>query len=113
MESVRPVDVVRLRRWFGAGSEAVTVPAGESGWRRVEMEEIGRIELEVGASSGYMLAGGERQPMPIGSTLKGGIFYWQPGPGFVGTYRFVFVGSVGAEVRVEVQVKPKIWRSIN
>ncbi|MGE5341279.1 MAG: hypothetical protein ACM3SY_07330 [Candidatus Omnitrophota bacterium] len=35
------------------------------------------------------------KPLPIGSTLdhRKGIFYWQPGPGFIGNYRLLFIGK--------------------
>src|ERR1700687_5721221 len=35
-------------------------------------------------------AGGEPQALPTVSTLKGGIFYWLPGPGFLGEYNMQF-----------------------
>jgi hypothetical protein len=42
---------------------------------------------------GYLVVGNELKPLPIGSTLDSerGIFYWQSGPGFLGTYDFVFI----------------------
>jgi hypothetical protein len=42
---------------------------------------------------GYLVLSNELKPLPIGSTLDSerGIFYWQPGPGFLGTYDFVFI----------------------
>lgn len=49
----------------------------------------------------------ERQPLPIGSTLKGGVFYWQAGPGFLGEYELVFERPAGAPVRVRVVIRPK------
>jgi hypothetical protein len=50
--------------------------------------------------------------LPIGSTLdtKRGIFSWQPGPGFYGTYEFVFIkadGSDRREIKVKVKILPK------
>ena len=45
------------------------------------------------ALSCYLLVGDELRPLPIGSTLDPatGVFAWQPGPGFLGEYTFVFV----------------------
>lgn len=42
---------------------------------------------------GYLVVGDELRPLPVGSTLdrKTGVFYWQPGPGFLGTYNLVFI----------------------
>jgi hypothetical protein len=41
----------------------------------------------------YLNTGGRLRPLPIGSTFDGerDIFYWQPGPGFIGEYNFVFI----------------------
>jgi hypothetical protein len=61
----------------------------------------------------YMMSGKQRLPLPVGSTLDSaeGIFYWQPGPGFFGRYRFVFVekradGEPGKKF-VHVVIMPK------
>jgi hypothetical protein len=42
---------------------------------------------------GYQVIGNQTKALPIGSTLdtERGIFYWQPGPGFIGEYRLVFI----------------------
>ncbi len=42
---------------------------------------------------GFQVVGPQLRPLPIGSTLdiRRGIFYWQPGPGYVGEYRLVFI----------------------
>lgn len=42
---------------------------------------------------GYQVVGDSLVSLPIGSTLdkESGKFYWQPGPGFVGKYRMVFI----------------------
>ena len=43
--------------------------------------------------NGYLQVGSSLKSLPIGSTLDSarGVFYWQPGPGFIGKYRFVFI----------------------
>jgi hypothetical protein len=74
------------------------------------MEELGRIELPVGATSGYLLMNGERLPLPVGSTLKGGRFYWGAGLGFVGSYDLVFEREDSTEMRVHVNITPRTWR---
>src|SRR5207245_8567496 len=58
--------------------------------RSIEMRELDRMSLEVGANDGFLIVNGERRPLPIGSTLKDGVFYWQPGPGFLGEYQLQF-----------------------
>ena len=62
--------------------------------------------------SGYQVIGSQLRPLPIGSTLdmERGIFYWQPGPGFVGCYNFVFIRSQeGKEVikKIKINIIPK------
>ncbi|MGD2087492.1 MAG: lamin tail domain-containing protein [Candidatus Aminicenantes bacterium] len=41
---------------------------------------------------GYLMVRNQLKPLPVGSTLDGtrGIFYWIPGIGYYGEYRFVF-----------------------
>jgi sugar lactone lactonase YvrE len=75
----------------------------------LEIEEVGRIEIPLGAISGYQLVAGKRVPLPIGSSLNGGVFYWQPGPGFLGDYTLVFERPDGTEAQVRVKIRPKTY----
>jgi hypothetical protein len=68
----------------------------------VEIEELGRVELHVGAVSGSNL--------PAGSTLKRGVFYWQLAPGFLGNYDLEFMRPDQTRVKVRVQVRPKAYK---
>ena len=71
---------------------------------------IGRNRLNY---YGYLIVGNELKPLPIGSTLDSdrGIFYWQPGPGFLGPYDFVFIkeGASGflSRTKLRVIINPK------
>ena len=79
-----------------AGSATANQPASYRGnsttsTRRVEIAELERLEIR-------LFPGGTNRvtnlsPLPVGSTLdtKRGIFYWQPGPGFIGEYTFDFI----------------------
>jgi hypothetical protein len=60
--------------------------------------------------SGYMIVGDELKPLPIGSTLDSerGVFYWQPGPGFLGAYDFVFVKEESALISKKIHIRIKI-----
>jgi hypothetical protein len=54
-----------------------------------------------------MVADGKLQALPPGSFLdqRSGDFYWQPGVGFNGTYRLVFIRTEdGQRVRIPVEV---------
>ena len=68
----------------------------------IEVEELDRIELDLGAISSDSL--------PIGSTLKNGVFYWQLGPGFLGEYEFRFSRPDGTAVLLHVKVRPKSYQ---
>ncbi len=64
--------------------------------KMVEIQELERVEINLsneGVVEGYLIVGDQLRELPIGSTLDKdrGVFYWQPGPGFVGEYRFVFI----------------------
>jgi Leucine-rich repeat (LRR) protein len=79
----------------------------------MEIKEMERVEIQVSPGTpgtrGYMLVGNQLRPLPIGTTFEtgSGIFYWQPGPGFIGEYRFVFIeiGTDGAMSRKNILVK--------
>jgi uncharacterized repeat protein (TIGR01451 family) len=90
-----------------APEEGAMEPATITGADAVEIEEVGHIKLPLGAIKGYQLVGGERVPLPIGSSLKRGVLYWQPGPGFLGDYTLVFERPDGTEAQVRVTIHPK------
>ncbi len=62
-----------------------------------------------GGFSGFQVVGNRLRRLPLGSTFDAakGIFYWQPGPGFAGEYRLVFIIRTpeGALERKDVAVK--------
>ena len=88
-----------------AGEEPVFVPpGGPAEHLEVEMEELGRIELPIGAWKGYSVVNGERRPLPVGSSLKGGVFYWQAGLGFLGQHQLVFERPGSGELTVGVTI---------
>ncbi len=75
---------------------------GDNGFINVEINELERVEVRlfpVGAAglsplyTGFQMVGNQHRPLPIGSTLdaKRRVFYWQPGPGFIGDYQFIFI----------------------
>ena len=103
-------------RFFTVSNSGENMPAADdpiepaqiaAGAYSVSMEELGRIELPVGATTGYTLVNGVRQALPIGSTLKGGRFYWQAGLAFLGNFDLVFEQPDSAEVRIHVSILPK------
>jgi hypothetical protein len=84
-----------------------------SGRAIVRSEEIGRIELHLGDApsgrvEGYLRVGDALVALPVGSTLDPGtgVFTWQPGVGYVGSYDLLFVRRDGGRVleRQDVRV---------
>jgi hypothetical protein len=71
----------------------------ENGLIRVEIKELERVEVDFnfGSSqvSGGMLVGNRLRSLPHGSTLfpRQGIFCWQAAPGYLGSYRLIFIGA--------------------
>jgi len=87
----------------------------EGGSTRVRTEELGLVRVTVGPPTsyegdgyeGYMVKGSELAALPAGSFLdkKTGEFFWQPGPGFIGSYDFVFIRTGdGAKTRIPLSV---------
>jgi hypothetical protein len=85
--------------------------------RQVIARELEPIEIELGDSepascravfSGIERVGAAERALPVGSSLdrERGVFQWQPGPGFVGTYSLSFdVGRCdGSVTRVDVTI---------
>ena len=110
---------VEVRRAFQPDAVAVVSPEWTGGIE-VKVAEIDQVELRLanrfatpgGTYEGYLLVNGELRPLPIGSVLdRQGVFSWQPGPGFVGSYDFVFVrtdeAGTKAQVPVRVTIGPK------
>jgi len=82
------------------------IPAGAAGVRRVQIPELGRLELSLGpVDAGYLVANGTLRDLPVGSHLDRatGLFTWMPGPAYLGTYRLTFVRG-GEQVSVDVTV---------
>jgi hypothetical protein len=88
-----------------------------SGEIRIRTRETEQVEVRLASQfddseasyEGYIVMNGRMRPLPIGSTLDrtSGTFSWQPGPGFVGRYEFVFLrtGSNGIKTRIPVNVR--------
>jgi hypothetical protein len=72
-----------------------------------QIEELERIRLDLCAAKGYLLLNGERRSLPIGSSLLNGVFYWQPGPGFLGVFNLTFERPGLPDAAVVVNIRPK------
>jgi len=101
-----PAGPVQLRLGYDLNAPQMTLTPDASGSYSVDMDQLGRIELSLGASSGY-LVGAETEELPVGSSLKAGVFYWQAPLGFLGKYQLVFERPDGTQIRVRVNIVPK------
>jgi len=101
-------DAVTGRTGFDLGAPFETLTADAAGVRRVQMPELGRLELRLGAvERGYLVANGTLRDLPPGSRLDAstGVFTWAPGAGYIGTYRLTFIRADG-QIPVDVTVRP-------
>lgn len=85
---------------------------------RMTIEELQRIEIPLKATGGKRFIGwgaSASKPLPIGSTLdqKKGVFYWAPGPGFLGKHVLHFAVADGRfrspTVTLVVNIVPKTY----
>jgi hypothetical protein len=107
-----PSGTVNLQRGFDLDHHPESLSRPETGEYVIHMEELESIELQVAAMSGHLMVNGELRPLPIGSTLKGGTFHWQAGPGFLGEFELVFERPDAAPVRVRVVIHPKGYLAV-
>ena len=108
-------DAIGLRR-DETGNWLEIVKPAPRGERMIAIRELERIEIDLAAGTsdscastyaGYLVANGQLRELPVGSALDaGGHFYWQPGPGFVGPYRLLFVRTAcdGSRERMPVRI---------
>jgi hypothetical protein len=91
-----------------AAEESVAVPpGGPVDVLDVDMDELEHIELPLGATRGYLLVNGEQRTLPIGSSIQGGVFYWQALPGFLGEYQLGFERPDSRDLIIGVKIHPK------
>jgi hypothetical protein len=112
---------VKVRKGYNEGLERQAIYPDDEGIINIEIKELERVEFQLEGTmglaplstyTGFLVIGDRLRSLPAGSTLdtKRGIFTWQPGPGFYGTYKFVFIKTDGSErrkVRVLVKISPK------
>jgi hypothetical protein len=104
---------IAARRGFDLTAPFQSNTPDADGRVTLQAEEVDRIEIRTnGATEGFLHAGTELHPLPLGSTLDPatGVFVWQPGPGFVGPYDLTFVRSTGnpfsrQEVRIVLNTR--------
>jgi hypothetical protein len=106
---------IALRTGFNEKAAARLIYPADNGVITIEIKELERIELnfEMKLTAAYQVVGRRYGSLPWGASLDSekNIFYWQPGPGFIGRYRLLFfkTGRPGRQARKEVEViiKPR------
>ncbi|MCU0287061.1 MAG: hypothetical protein MUF15_11775 [Acidobacteria bacterium] len=103
--------LVLIKTGYKENSSLLPVfPGNDNNIIQIHIPELERIEAHLGSAiiEGYMQVGNELRPLPTGSTLDkvNGIFYWWPGPGFLGAYDFVFIAadSPGEKTQKKIQI---------
>jgi hypothetical protein len=90
--STEPVEMVK---GYKRNGEAQTIYPDDNGMINIEINQLERVEIHLvhPPHSSFIEIPHHSLPLPIGSTLdkERGIFYWQPGPGFLGRHHLVFI----------------------
>jgi hypothetical protein len=97
------------------GFDSMTLPNRIS---TLTIKELEYVALKLGDDHqsvvrGFLEMSDRLNPLPIGSTLdtKNGVFFWHPGPGFLGRYNLVFViespGGQSYKKPVTITIEPK------
>jgi hypothetical protein len=94
-DDVRPIHV---KKGYNRGVEPNIIYPDERGNITIEIRELERIEIHF-HDPGLTDEPGRLNifPLPIGAAVdqKRGIFYWQPGPGYLGDYELMFIRQTG------------------
>jgi streptogramin lyase/6-phosphogluconolactonase (cycloisomerase 2 family) len=94
----------------GFGELPTTVSPDTSGVRIVGLAQGDRVEISVprGYDEVHQEANGRQRALPAGATwdADGGILYWQPASGFLGSFDLLFANGNNV-IRVRVVVEPR------
>jgi hypothetical protein len=94
---------ITVKKGHDKNTRAEGIYPDQSGKICIDIRELQPVELELGGPGwrGCQEIGSRFGPLPIGSTLDSdrGIFYWIPGPGFVGDYSLLFYNDITHTVR--------------
>jgi M6 family metalloprotease-like protein len=95
--------------------DRIEVALGENAPRQSLMDRTrDREQKAAGVSDqryvGYLIVGHQLRALPIGSTLDSerGVLSWQPGPGFVGEYNFVFMSKARSGIKNKKNIRVRI-----
>jgi hypothetical protein len=109
--STEPVEMVK---GYKRNGEAQTIYPDDNGMINIEINQLERVEIHLVHPHHSSFITHHSRSLPIGSTLDmaRGIFYWQPGPGFLGRHHLVFIESTQhgkmKRKRIVINITPQI-----
>ena len=96
--------LVKVTKGYQKNAAPQTVYPGSDGNINIVIHELERVVIDFGARVQPL------KSLPIGSTLDQakGIFYWNPGPGFIGNYELIFTDKLENSSRqINIKILPK------
>lgn len=102
---------IDVYKGFNLSSGKTVIVPDSNGVFYIQIEETNRVEIHFPSAISLL------STLPVGSSLESneGIFYWQPGPGFIGTYRFEFIRTVrNNKIKksiVEIEILPRFKKN--
>jgi hypothetical protein len=88
------LELIKLKKGFHNNAKYELI-SNHNKIPEIELNELGRLQLQVSSRgsiiAGYMMSGPKLCSLPVGSTLKNGVFSWSPGPGFFKKYHLLFL----------------------
>ena len=107
----QPCGLVGVMKGFKRNAEPRYIHPDNNGNIYIEIKELERLEIRVGRRNITHAV----PSLPIGSTFdrENGIFYWQPGVGFIGDYTFVLTSHDETGIQpltINVKILPRFLR---
>jgi hypothetical protein len=114
---------VLFRRGFDLDNDYEQLFAGQNGSIDIAVNPLERLEIQLWPDEdsrrngttryeGYSMIANRIGPLPTGSTLDkdNGVFYWMPGPGFLGTFELIFLEKSSTDAvaikRIIITINP-------
>lgn len=114
---------IGIRTFYNEKMKPQPLYPDDKGIITIKIKELEQVEVHLEKVSGHttddawrrtwmgsQVIGNRLETLPIGSTLdpQKGIFYWQPGPGFIGTYQFIFMQKILNNKMIKRFIRVKI-----
>ncbi|MCP4155153.1 MAG: hypothetical protein GY757_45935 [bacterium] len=109
-------ETIDFKKGWSVDTAYRTAECDDNGVININIRELERLVLKIPGKNGikgFTVVGPYLKRLPLGSFLDSekGIFYWQPGVGFVGEYSLMFVEKAGKDIRnvrvIRVTILPR------